>query len=549
MVTHSGRLALAVAICAFMSADASAFNFVVDKTADDAGGGACVTATPNDCSLRSAIKDANALMGDDSIALSATTYHVATDQEQIKTDGLTITGAGTRSTIVDGGGLANTMFDVGVASAVTITDLTVRAAAPAANSGLAAVQVSNASPLRLTHVAIVDNASLGLDVNGGTVDLNSSLVARNSAPGVGGVANASGAILTIKDSTIAQNTGLAAQPGQPLAYTGGLVGAAVTTVVDSTIAGNRTEPGVDALGGDNVLNISVSGQPALMRLRNTIVADPGPDGNCGGPIESGGHNLDSDGTCHFGAISDLVGVDPLLLALADNGGPTDTRALPADSPAVDAGGGCAAADQRGVPRPAGGACDIGAFESPFTAPGRDADGCTRRHDRADPHRRRHRQDRQAQDVQQGPEGDHRRQRADRRRSDAVRHPAQGRHRQGAERRARDGVAGAGPRHPNCDAQAIAEGHGQAQREDAPGRRRVRRRRQPQRQDRHLHREVSSRTSSAACGSRSYERSGVRGRASARVNAARSSCGLRATSAMSSRAKARLFTRTCPAPQP
>ena len=69
----------------------------------------------------------------------------------------------------------------------------------------------------------------------------------------------------------------------------------------------------------------------------------------------------------------MLGVDPKLAALADNGGATFTRAIGLDSPALDAGdpampgiGGtaCEASDQRGVgrPQPVGGTCDIGAFE-------------------------------------------------------------------------------------------------------------------------------------------------------------------------------------------
>jgi hypothetical protein len=63
------------------------------------------------------------------------------------------------------------------------------------------------------------------------------------------------------------------------------------------------------------------------------------------------------------------GKEPLLGQLAANGGPTQTQALLAGSPAIDAGGttGFPATDQRGDPRPDGtsdgGACDIGAYES------------------------------------------------------------------------------------------------------------------------------------------------------------------------------------------
>src|SRR5262249_62138661 len=69
--------------------------------------------------------------------------------------------------------------------------------------------------------------------------------------------------------------------------------------------------------------------------------------------------------------SNILGVDPKLGSLADNGGPARTNALLATSPAIDAGdpappgsGGaaCRGTDERGVPRPQGARCDIGAFE-------------------------------------------------------------------------------------------------------------------------------------------------------------------------------------------
>jgi hypothetical protein len=57
----------------------------------------------------------------------------------------------------------------------------------------------------------------------------------------------------------------------------------------------------------------------------------------------------------------------MLGPLADNGGATMTQELPRSSPAVKAGGvtgssSCPATDQRGLSRPWGPACDIGAFE-------------------------------------------------------------------------------------------------------------------------------------------------------------------------------------------
>jgi hypothetical protein len=87
-----------------------------------------------------------------------------------------------------------------------------------------------------------------------------------------------------------------------------------------------------------------------------------------------GNNIDSDGTAGLG--DPLDGVDPLLGALADNGGPIKTHALLVGSPAIDAGTavGAPTVDQRGFTRDAN--VDIGSFEdlSGNTAPTADAGG-------------------------------------------------------------------------------------------------------------------------------------------------------------------------------
>jgi hypothetical protein len=76
------------------------------------------------------------------------------------------------------------------------------------------------------------------------------------------------------------------------------------------------------------------------------------------------HNLSGDASCMFGDVGSKQNAAPMLGALANNGGETDTLALQPGSPAIDAGTnvGCPATDQRGVSRPQGSACDIGAFE-------------------------------------------------------------------------------------------------------------------------------------------------------------------------------------------
>ena len=85
-------------------------------------------------------------------------------------------------------------------------------------------------------------------------------------------------------------------------------------------------------------------------------------------MNSLGHNLSSDNTCNFNGTGDQKNINPKLGALQNNGGPTQTMALLAGSPAINAGNpsGCTdgagnelTTDQRGVPRP--NPCDMGAY--------------------------------------------------------------------------------------------------------------------------------------------------------------------------------------------
>jgi hypothetical protein len=87
-------------------------------------------------------------------------------------------------------------------------------------------------------------------------------------------------------------------------------------------------------------------------------------------VGSRGYNIETADTCHLTNTTSQVDTDPLLAPLAQNGGPTSTRGLYDGSPALDQippglGTPCQGAslsDQRGVMRPVGTACDVGAFE-------------------------------------------------------------------------------------------------------------------------------------------------------------------------------------------
>ena len=94
------------------------------------------------------------------------------------------------------------------------------------------------------------------------------------------------------------------------------------------------------------------GETAIVDIQNSILAKNsaalgGPDcfmaSAFGSVISSGGHNILGDASgCDFqSSTGDQIGdagnpIDPLIGPLADNGGPTETHALLAGSPAVDA---------------------------------------------------------------------------------------------------------------------------------------------------------------------------------------------------------------------
>ncbi len=92
--------------------------------------------------------------------------------------------------------------------------------------------------------------------------------------------------------------------------------------------------------------------------------------NIVGGVIDGGFNLCSDASAAFTEPTSRINVNPGLLPLTDNGGPTWTMALNAGSPAVDAipASNSLFMDQRGQPRPEGTASDIGAFEGRIVTP-------------------------------------------------------------------------------------------------------------------------------------------------------------------------------------
>ncbi len=129
------------------------------------------------------------------------------------------------------------------------------------------------------------------------------------------------------------------------------------------VATAATRMGAPALLGRPVQPLALI-KTTGARLINTLLGENILGGNCSGTITDLGHNLSSDSTCAFTNVGSMNNTPSLLGPLTNNGGPTVTMALLPGSPAIDAGDSAAAplTDQRGFPRPAGLAADIGAFE-------------------------------------------------------------------------------------------------------------------------------------------------------------------------------------------
>ena len=107
----------------------------------------------------------------------------------------------------------------------------------------------------------------------------------------------------------------------------------------------------------------------IVRLRNSIIADGGPDDHCRGGLDQAVGNLDEDGTCTRYTGIERQPKDPKLGFLT---GAPAYLPLQDYSAAVDAADPdyCLETDQLGRARPHGGGCDIGAIESIGALPAR-----------------------------------------------------------------------------------------------------------------------------------------------------------------------------------
>jgi hypothetical protein len=274
--------------------------------------------------------------------------------------------------IPEGGGVHSSGGSVSI-SGSTVSDNTASIAGSGGIPEGGGIQ-SSGGQLTIVDSTVRGNTAAGgaVALGGGiaalstTTTLTRTTVSGNAASEPASVVSEGGGILQLKgslsvlNSTIAGNTSAGLETSE-----GGGLDAEETTVAiaNATIAGNVASG--KGLGG-NVL----STREATVTLQNTIVAGGTAvtGANCGvaakSVIQSLGHNLDSLNDCGFTAAGDVVNANPLLGSLAGNGGLTQTMAIAAASPAIGAAASaaCPPTDQRGVLRPPGAGCDIGAYE-------------------------------------------------------------------------------------------------------------------------------------------------------------------------------------------
>jgi CSLREA domain-containing protein len=375
-------LLLGALLVAFLvlAAQAHAATISVDTTADELN-------SDGDCSLREAIEGANTNVAVDACAAGEAaptvdlidfgvtgTITLGSNLPSIS-EAVTIDGPGAANLTVSGGGAVR-VLEVSGGTTLNLEGVTVANGSAGSPGGGG---ILNNGTLTITSSTVSGNSTSvngGGIWSGGTVTLNTSTVNGNSVGGFGGGGGiyVGGGSVTVNKSAVSGNS---ASSG------GGIMNFGTLTLTSSTVSSNTVAAsggGIHNGGGTVTLNSStissnmlgsagggISFNTGTLTLKNTIVAN-NQGAQCAvfaGSLTSAGHNMSSDGSCGLTAPGDQPNTDPQLGPLGDNGGPTQTHDLLPGSPAIDAGSGdCPPPvdDQRGISRPQGAGCDIGAFE-------------------------------------------------------------------------------------------------------------------------------------------------------------------------------------------
>lgn len=373
---------------------ASSAVFVVSSTADAVdsmpGDGICdsepIVGLEN-CTLRAAVMEANALAGEDVIQLGAATYTLtlagieegaaAGDLDVDST--IRVEGAGMGATTIDQAA-PDRVFEVGLGpAALELADLTVSGGDVVAAGSNFGGGIRNLASLHIERVRVSGNRAFigGGVANFKTMTAEDVQIDGNEATSRGAAIasasfSASGAppvTLALTDSTIGPNTSAVAPTEMELANAQGVTLTNVTVSPDpdalflaSVTIGNQNAQltHVTLLGGLSLYSFDAD---ETVTFANSAIDYCISSGGQTPILVRQGVNASSDASCGFAAAGGLEG--PLGLGpLADDGGPTPTHlpqpgSLLANAAAIAS---CTAFDQRGVSRPQGPACDIGAVE-------------------------------------------------------------------------------------------------------------------------------------------------------------------------------------------
>ncbi len=263
----------------------------------------------------------------------------------------TITG---NSAIV-GGGVGSYIYDG--AARVTMTNSTVSNNLGTRGGGFGFSNArSGHTSTSITGSTFTGNHAAyggGIFFRRANVSISNSTLSGNSAPARGGAVFNDEGLLNLIDSTVTGNTaringgGITNQLGSRRASPGR------TTLTRSIVSGNTATSGPEIYNSIPYSPYSYYNYPGVTTANNFNIL--GQNGNPGvmnnftpGPTD----------IVPSGPVSSVLNT-----TLANNGGPTLTHNLTVGGPAVDAAGAsCSATDQRGVTRPGGPACDVGAVE-------------------------------------------------------------------------------------------------------------------------------------------------------------------------------------------
>jgi CSLREA domain-containing protein len=414
---------LLIVLCCLFAGCTYQVDSVVDAPDANPGDYVCARAVPPGgfprgddggfCTLRAAIMESNATAIIERIEIPAGTFHLTLPAAEGGgtlhiTGSVNIRGAGTASTIIDADSIAydgtsecpqsgaeRRVFTVdggtvGIAyltlqdgysqfggailvnaGTTEITDARIRRSG--AYTGGGGIIVTNGI-VRVRRTSVVENCSFGAFGGGAMVDdggqlwVYDSLIEGNRSNRAGGIYNEG--LLNLRSTTVSGNIA-----DSPEAGTGGVAQAGFAVLNNVTITLNTgigSDPNSFLGGGLGTL----SGGTTVML--NSITAgndgQGGPD-DCYGPLTSDSrYNLigNSNG-CEFLGLTNtyILNTDAQLAALGANGGPTLTHLLLTGSPARNAAyefpppasQACEARDQRGVPRPQEGRCDMGSYET------------------------------------------------------------------------------------------------------------------------------------------------------------------------------------------